>query len=95
MLATKIAAFSFLSVASFGLVCLFWSGIVFGARDLSEGCSHWFPKFLICFIAAKIAVMVLIVWLAFGFSMWGEIWVEVAGPANVPHWAVVLFSGKR
>lgn len=95
MLATKIAAFSFLSVASFGLVCLLWIGIVFGARDLSEGCSCWLSRLLVYFIATKVAAMVLIVWLAFGFSMWGGIWVEVAGPANVPHWAVVLFSGKR
>ena len=95
MLATKIAVFSFLSAASFGLVCLLWIGIAFEAGDLSEGFSCWLSRFLVYFIATKMAVIVLIVWLAFGFSMWGGIWVEVAGPANVPHWAVVLFSGKR
>ena len=95
MLATKIAAFSFFSAASFGLVCLLWIGIAFGAGDLSEGFSCWLSRFLVYLIAAKVAAIVLIVWLAFGFAMWGGLWVEVAGPANVPHWAVVLFSGKK
>lgn len=35
---------------------------------------------------------IFILWLMFSVSVFGSLWVKVAGPENVPQWAVTLFQ---
>ena len=95
MIAEKIVGALFVSVFTLGGACLIGGGIVVGAKALTEECSHWFPVLLIYLIAAKMAALVFVVWFALSFAMWGRIWFKMSGPANVPHWAIVLFSDGK
>lgn len=92
MIAMKILETLFLSIASFVFACLFVLAIAKAIQELSEECSPWFSVSLIRFLVITIATLILLAWFTFNFVMWGKIWFKVSGPANVPHWAIVLFS---
>ena len=95
MIAGKIVGALFMSAITFGVACFLGGVIIAGAKALTKECSHWFPVLLVYLIAAKMAALAFVVWFALSFAIWGRIWFEVSGPANVPHWALVLFSDGK
>lgn len=95
VVAVKILVSLGLSVCSFLFACLLWLAIVGMSEMLSVELPSWFSRGIIRLFAITISGMTLVVWLALNFVMWGRIWFEVSGPANVPHWALVLFSDGK